>query len=279
MDGHLTAGRTFAETALAMPGAQAATTSRMWAAGAAGSVAYLQSDHERTRHWYREELALAQTLGDPVGEADAWFNVGHVDFIDAASSEAAKATILDVQRRYAALGDGRGVARTHWALGNVVLEGGDVAEAMRIFTEARQRFDALGDRSYAALCAGSLAWATFAAGDVPAAVGWSVLAMTESLARRDIGATTISLHVGVLIAVIVGRPDVAARLSGAFDALCDRYGVRPPAALERFIGTQDPFGMAKAALPPDHFATEYALGQRMTIREAVDLVVEISTFP
>lgn len=128
-----------------------------------------------------------------------------------------------------------------------------------------------------AMCSGSLAWASFASGDLASAVLWTAQALRESFARRDLGTTTISLHVGVMVGVLVGRPDGAVRLWGAYDALCDRYGVRPPAGLERFIRSQDPFGLARAALPPERFEIEYALGQRMTLGEAVDFATDLAS--
>ena len=45
---------------------------------------------------------------------------------------------------------------------------------------------------------------------------------------RDLGTTTISLHIGVLLGALTGHFEEAAEINGAFDALCDRYGVRPP---------------------------------------------------
>ena len=49
---------------------------------------------------------------------------------------------------------------------------------------------------------------------------------------RDLGTTTISLHVGVLVAAMIGRFEDAAEVIGAFEASCERYGVRPPAGPE-----------------------------------------------
>ena len=45
-----------------MPGADAPTTARMRALGAAGSIAYWRSERERAIERYREQLALAQRL-------------------------------------------------------------------------------------------------------------------------------------------------------------------------------------------------------------------------
>ena len=88
----------------------------------------------------------------------------------------------------------------------------------------------------------SLGWAAFAGGDVATASRLAVEALVESQAMRDLGTTTISLHIGVLLGALTGRFEEAAEIHGAFDALCERYGVRPPAALARSSAASDPFG-------------------------------------
>ena len=119
---------------------------------------------------------------------------------------------------------------------------------------------------------GSLAWASFLGGATSDAIGYAARAIRESYDMRDVGTTTISLHVGVLIALILGRMEVAARLTGAFEAGTERYGVRPPAGLDRFLSIQDPFQQAREALSPETWEIEYDAGRRMTLGDAVELV-------
>ena len=92
---------------------------------------------------------------------------------------------------------------------------------------------------------------------------------------RDLGTTTISLHIGVLLGTLTDNFEKAAEIHGAFDALCDRYGVRPPAALSRFVGRQDPFAITKQSLDPDLWAAAYERGRRLTLDEAVAIVVAL----
>ena len=92
---------------------------------------------------------------------------------------------------------------------------------------------------------------------------------------RDIATTTISLHVGVLAAAMAGRHEDAAELIGAFDASCERYGVRPPAGLDRFVGSSSPFTRIRDALPPDVYEAAYERGRRLSLDEAVAKVAEI----
>jgi hypothetical protein len=76
--------------------------------------------------------------------------------------------------------------------------------------------------------------------------------------------------------VITKHFDEAARLTGAFDASCERYGVRPPAGLERFLRAQNPFRMAREALSKEQFDSEYEAGRRMTIGQAIELLTELA---
>ena len=122
----------------------------------------------------------------------------------------------------------------------------------------------------------SLAWAAFAGGDVR----WRRSAGRRRARRvhtrcETSATTTISLHIGVLLGALTGHFEEAAEIHGAFDALCERYGVRPPAALALFVGGRDPFGLTRQDLDPETWADAYARGRRLTLDEAVALVVEL----
>ena len=122
---------------------------------------------------------------------------------------------------------------------------------------------------------GSLGWASFILGDTPGAIRCVVAALVETHAMRDLGSSAISLHVGVLIASMVGRYEDAARLWGAFESLCARYGVQPPASLSKFIGDIDPLGPARQGLGDEGYAAAVEQGRQMTLDDAVALIVEL----
>ena len=118
-------------------------------------------------------------------------------------------------------------------------------------------------------------WLALVREDFPTAARWSVEAIVHTSAMRDVAMTTISLHVGVLLGVVLGRFEDAVRLSGAFEALCARNGVQPPAALGRFVQQLDPFERARAAVTPEDYQRLYADGRRMTLDEAVALFIDL----
>jgi hypothetical protein len=152
---------------------------------------------------------------------------------------------------------------------------GDQRDTIRDLDRVLQRAEELGDAPYVALAAGSLAWMAFALGDTAEAGLWAMRSMRGYFAIRDLASTTISLPVGALMALTSGRPQDAATIMGAFEALCERYGVRPPVGLARIIGVAAPLEQARAALDPDEFAAAFERGRRMTLAEAMELIAEV----
>jgi hypothetical protein len=92
---------------------------------------------------------------------------------------------------------------------------------------------------------------------------------------RDAAMTTISLQEGIMIAIALERPEVAALLTGAFEGLCERYGVRPPTPVRRFLYPQDPVAAAQAALDDENLQAAVARGRRMSLNETMALIVEL----
>jgi hypothetical protein len=138
-----------------------------------------------------------------------------------------------------------------------------------------RRAEVLGDTPYVAIAAGTLAWGAFALGDAAGAGLWAMRSMREYYAIRDVASTTISLPVGALMALAAGRPQEAAVIMGAFEALCERYGVRPPLGLGSFIRNAEPLEHARAALDPDEFDAAFERGRRMTLAEAMELIADL----
>ena len=225
---------------------------------------------------------VAEAAGDEACIADAYFNLGHVLFGPDSDGLAQLAYIDAAEERYRKLGDERGADRAAWGRGILGLSSGHgvlgahVDQVERASAHLRQSlgdFERLDDRQYHAMTEASLAWAAFAGGDVGTASRLAIEALVESQAMRDLGTTTISLHIGVLLGALIGQFEKAAEIHGAFDALCERYGVRPPAALELFVGGHDPFELTRQNLDPETWAKAYARGRRLSLDEAVTMIV------
>jgi predicted ATPase/class 3 adenylate cyclase len=276
LDGHLHQGRALADAALSMPGADAPTALRLGAVTARGNLAYWQADPAEARRRYEEELELARRLQDPVAEADAVFNLAHVVFVESGDSQLATKVLQDARARFESIGDARSVARCDWARAVMLMTLNRPQQAAAILRELLPRFDELGDVQYHALATSSLGWAAYAQGDNIGAARWTLRGLIESHRMRDAAMTTISLQEGIMIAMALERPKVAALLTGAFEGLCERYGVRPPTPVRRFLYPHDPVAAARPALGDEDLQAAVARGRRMSLDETMALIVELS---
>ena len=271
LNGRLGEAAQWVEAILTMPGADAPTHAHVWALSAAGGIAYWRADRGATDRLYQAEFDLATEIGEAPGIADACANLASARFVGGDPSGSLDLA-LEARRRFVALGDEVSVNRMDWGLGNIraAIDGSppDVTESQRILARAQE----LDDAPYVAMAQNSVAWAMFMLGDVVNAGQWMVRGMLGNYALRDVASGTVGLAIGAIIALETGRPRDAAMILGAFESLCERYGVRPPVGLAALIGTADPLERAQQTLDPATFADAFALGGRMTLGEAVDLI-------
>ncbi len=274
LDGHLSEGHDLTHAALAMPGADAVTPWRLGAITAAGGIAYWRAERAEAMRLYNEELELATRLGDEVAEADAAFNLLAASWT--LNPDAALTTGQHVRRQFERLGDARGVARIEWGRASILMRVGRLAEALPIFESAFGQFEALGDSMYQAMAMGSFAWVAFGKGNFEDARRWTVKSMVMLHALRDVSSATITLQEAVLAALELGRLEDAGVLTGAFEGLCERYGVRPPASLQEIINSRRPLERLAEAFEPERLEALMDRGRRMTLDEAVAFVVRMS---
>ena len=271
-DGHVSEGTALAAQALSMPGAERPTPERLAAVTAIGGLTYWAGESPAAARWYAEQLELAKTLGDRAAEADATFNgiYGHyvVDDLDGAlqMQEAAERLFLEI-------GDERGYARTAWTRGTGRMQMGHIDEAERIFQEGLVTFRATGDPWYEALALGSLAWCAFAKGDSRAAVDYFVRSLALDQALGDVASVTITLEVAAIAAIELGRFETGAVLIGAMETATATYGVLPPGGIARLISARKPADRIAAMLDPATFEAAKARGRRLSLDEAVELIV------
>jgi predicted ATPase/class 3 adenylate cyclase len=276
LGGHLAEGARLADAAMALPGADRRTPQRLTAVTAVGGIAYWQGRAEEAVRWYEEQLALARELDDKAAEADAAFNLSYGAFIrgDVPRSNELMDRARDL---YGEVGDARGAARTEWTRATAVMSEGQTGDALLIFEAAADRFAELGDVWYHAMAIGSVAWARFALGDMVGASHKFVESLVAYHALRDVATTAISLQIGAIVALEAGRPEDAAVLTGAMEALGERYGVKPPAGLAWLIKSRAPSERVEASLEPDVLTAALERGRRLSLDEAVELVLRIES--
>ena len=190
-----------------------------------------------------------------------------------------RAFVDEVIARYRDLGDERGVARATMVVGHhrhgprASRRGGRASSPTSL-----AEFERLDDRQYHAMTSASLGWVAFAPGDMATACRLAVEALVETQAMRDLGTTTISLHVGVLMAgdarSVRGRGPAPRGLRRAC-APVRRPAAGRPRASSSADGTRS--GTARAALGTGGVrGRSTSDGRRMTLDEAVGRVLEVS---
>ncbi|MGH2401954.1 MAG: hypothetical protein ACRDE6_04525, partial [Candidatus Limnocylindria bacterium] len=267
--GHVEEGRGAMTRILAMPGAAAPTHRRMRALEADGGLRYWSADLPGADARYREQLELARRLDDVAGTADALFNLEHTRQLLEADGEPAGQLLDDAERLYLQIGDDRSAARVEWARLNATMARGEFDVADRMLA-ARRRFEALGDDWYVALTLGSLAWSALARGDIRDALRWWLASLDMSYVMGDVATVTIGLRAAGLVVGQLGMPREAITILAAFEALCARYGVRPPAFIEEITPGAD---IPTIDLDDDLEAA--ARGAAMSFDEAVDYVTGV----
>jgi predicted ATPase/class 3 adenylate cyclase len=268
--GHIEEGRAAMTRVLAMPGADAATHWRMRTLEADGGLRYWSADLQSADARYREQLELARRLDDVPGTADALFNLGHTRSLLGADPDSVALLVDEAERLYLQIGDERSAARVEWARINLTMARGEFDVVDRMLA-AQRRFEALGDDWYVALSLGTLAWSALGRGDIRSAVRWWLAATDMSHTMGDIATVTISLREAAMVVAQLGMPREAITIFAAYEALCARYGVRPPAFFEEITP-----GANLPAIDLDDDPEAAARGAAMSIDETVDYATGVA---
>ncbi len=153
---------------------------------------------------------------------------------------------------------------------------GRIDDAIAALEAAHARFIVLHDDAYRVLSIGALAEASLAGGDVDGAIGWGAEWARSQHALGDISSTVVSLRAAAYVWLAAGRFDEAATVAGAFEALCSRYGIRPPADPLDDLLQPLPAEHALALRGGGHYAEAASRGAAMSIDEAADYVLEVA---
>jgi tetratricopeptide (TPR) repeat protein len=211
-------------------------------------------------------LHLRRELGDTAGAARTLLNLGNVAASehDYGTAEELFTQSLSLQRE---LGDRRGIARTLNNLAVLAREQGQDARMAALADEALTLSRQAGDPEGMALALITLGIVARRGGQLAEAV--SLLKQSLTLAaelghQREI-AECLELLAGLECAL--GRPDRAARLFGAAEALLDGVGLVPLPG-DRFDYEQN-LAALRAALGQAALATAWAEGRTLSCERAV----------
>jgi non-specific serine/threonine protein kinase len=267
MRGHLGEGRGWLEAVLAKGGGPEAARAK--ALGKAGWISWEQGDYERSIATNEEGLALARQGGDraAIALALSTLGVGELELGKAGRAAALFEEAMALQR---ASGDTAGLVRTISFLGFAAVIGHDYERAAALHEEglglAREAADAstinvslltLGAQAHLGLGDHRRARALYEEG----------LALARRLRLKHYIATL--LHAPAMSAVAEGRPERAARLWGAAEALREAIGAILTPTERSYYGPH--IGAARSRLGDElSWEAAWAEGRAMTQEEAIE---------
>jgi predicted ATPase/class 3 adenylate cyclase len=270
--GFLREGRELVDRVVAL-GPDEPSSARMWSLAAAGGIAYWQADTQRAHSLYLEQLSMARQIGDLAGEADAYFNVSATEFI-AGERPQSRRWVMAARELYERLGDEVGAARTLWAEQMLLAFEHRTEEASAVLDEAMRRFDRNGDVRYQAGGAAAMSWKHLLDGNSREALRWCIQSLTLFHAMRDFATTTITLPDAAIILLDLGDAEDAATVMGAYEALSETSGVKPPAGVGYMIQLMRPGERIVEALQEGAQQKGNARGRRLSLDEAVAFALE-----
>jgi predicted ATPase/class 3 adenylate cyclase len=272
-EGPILEGRTATLAILDVPGADAPSRWRMRALEAAGAMFYFSGDFDRAGGLWRDQLDVARALDDRQGTTDALFNTMWTEDWRGRLPEAQ--TRLDqLAKAFREFGDERSLARIELLRGSLLLTE-DQDQARRVLEQAVAHFDELDDIVHEVVARTMIASVYLAQGDRKGAARSFIDMLVVAREIGDVVAITNVLPIEALAALELDRPESAAVILGAFDALSRRYGVQQVANFE-LIAAYDPRERIQAALDPETFESATRRGSEMTLDEAVAFVIEMA---
>jgi tetratricopeptide (TPR) repeat protein len=263
--GDLSAGRWWADQALALPSGADGTDARAKALIGRGSLAYWQNDTAGALLDYEEALSILEAIGDPAGTAEGRYNLAFVEPIRG-NVEKAIELFRSCLATFQELGNRRGVADALFGLAVMSRLQGDLNTARTSAEQALALHQDLGDVF-------GLTGELYVLGRVAAETGDLDTARRHylqtlenmELIREQTGIALIFDNLANL-ANLGGRPHEAMRLAGAAEALKELVGGEAPPEL---IHLPDPRAQARPLLSEDEIEIAWAEGRAMSLEQAL----------
>ena len=268
--GQLAEGRRWLDEALEHGGGEEPEL-RAKALHAASSLATRQGDYDRAAELSEQSLELWEQLGDASGTARSLLSLGTV-----AAEQGDHERAIALSERAASLyrdsGDRRGHALAISNLGSIALERGEHASAAALSEQAYALFETLDDSEGMAFALVNQGLAALSERDHDRALELLRQALRR-LAELEF-ADVIGYCFEGLAAVLAftGKPEPAARLLGAAEALRDSLGVElAPAERQTHDET---VAAVQGALGEEAFSAEWRQGRGLALDEAIAYALE-----
>jgi predicted ATPase/class 3 adenylate cyclase len=270
--GFLSEGQHWLDRALALAASDprpAPASARAAALSAAGTLAYIRSDHARADALLQDSLVLRRALGDRAGIATSLHNLSRVKFYQGDHDSAVGLCEESLALRRA-LADRRGVAMSLNTLGVIARNRGDQQAARALYEESLGLFRELGDKWGIGLLLNNLARVARDLRDW----SWTGELCAESLGLfREVGDRHGLAWVLSNLAIVAqsrGAWPRAARLFGAVDALRETLDSSSLSLSPAERGAYEAaVAAARATLGADAFAAAWAEGRALPLEQAV----------
>jgi predicted ATPase/transcriptional regulator with XRE-family HTH domain len=281
--GHLREGRAWLEGLLALArgsedaggaGGRVRAVSgalRAQALFAAGWLARLQGDGAAAQTWLEQAAALGRAAGDPRTAAGALNALGLVAQHEG-DLERAAARLEESLALMREVGDRRGIAVALGNLGAVALYQGDLERAAASTEEALAFFRQVGDRDSSAVCLRNMGKVARRQGEGARAEALQREALALFRELGDPLRSAEGLELLASTAGATGQWERAARLLGAAAALREPLDTLPLA--QDRADVEQAVAPARAALGEDAWAAAFALGQALSLEEAIAYALE-----
>lgn len=268
--GHYSEGREWLAGVLAQAGT-ARTAARAKALRGAGTLAGLQGDYVSMRSLYEESLAIYQELGDKQGIAAALGNLGATAGHQG-DYASARSLLEESLARNREIGDRRGIALALNNVGEIAANQGNYASARSLFEESLTIVRELGDKQNIATALGNLGLVAYLQADYASArpLLKETLTMVQKLGDKEDSAYFLEVFAALIAAE--GKPEQAARLYGAAEALREAIGA--PLHPSDSLRYERDVAAARAQLDETAWTAAWAAGRRMSTEEAVAYALE-----
>ncbi|CAA9527430.1 MAG: hypothetical protein AVDCRST_MAG73-519 [uncultured Thermomicrobiales bacterium] len=267
--GLLREGRHWLERASALPMDGVRPETRAQALSNAGSVAQALGDLEGARVLQERALTILRELDSEGGGRGTAHVLNRLGIVALLRGDHGRADALQEEAlaRFRELGDASDVATVLNNLGVTADDRGDFARARRLFEDALALQRDVGDTQAVAISLGNLGEVARDEGDLAGAAIYyrEALALWAELKDRWNAATALDGAAG--LAVLQGKPEGAARLAAAAEAMREAVGAPLPANEradhERCVAE------ARSALGAEAFAAAWEAGRALPLEAAV----------
>ncbi len=253
-----------------------ASAARAKALGGAGYLATNQGDYPGALALLEESLAVSRELGDRPGIALSLNSLGRLawfqgDFVRAA------AFYNESLGLFRELGARDRISILLNNLGVLAISRGEFGVARSCLEESLAISRQLGEKQFIALAVSNLGVIGLRQGDytVARSLFRESLTLDRDLGdKRSIGA---ELEEFGLLAAALGRPQRAARLLGAAEALREAIGSPLTTPTRALVDYDRYLAAARAALTPESFAASWNEGRSMTLDQAIEYALRDDT--